>query len=511
VTFAIFIACANVLGKWYGCNVTDVFWKLHFTSAAVFLILLMASYMLTTPYHSCWRFLNVSDKDAFTIYRKFIRIVIISFLAMIIAPFLSEFGSLLSGALAIYYFAEMAIARKLIEKALNMKKPSKNFFSFKLVAHINSKVAFLCLMGMSWIIFTNYHSSNSSFFENFKNIYIVILEIFFSQTFISKIVSRFVMQLESIEHKTHPSTTTQMREKNLISICNVVVTAFYVSAVWGFWKYHRIGSTDHDLCDKIMMTSAIVFMTIIIHKGFKEFANALLEKAETSIDTKYKTQLQTFLPTISTIFYVILFVSSALLILSNLGFSIAPILAAFTVFSAAIGLAAQEIIQSFLHGIMFLIEKDLYVGAYVSINGMSGVIDKLSTRVLYLRGDDGALYTIPYGTIGAVANHSKDYSYYYGELHIDHTNNIEDVSKILHQVIDEMKKEESYRSTIPGNAEILGLKPFDLSGPKIFWRIKTLPDANGDNVKYEIYNRLYSAYKKHGISMPTINYIINTA
>jgi small conductance mechanosensitive channel len=252
-------------------------------------------------------------------------------------------------------------------------------------------------------------------------------------------------------------------------------------------------------------------MTIIIYKGFKEFANALLEKAETSVDVEYKTRLQTFLPTLSAIFFTILFVSSALLILSNLGFSIAPILAAFTVFSAAIGLAAQEIIRSFLHGITFLIEKDLYVGAYVSINGMNGVIEKLSTRVLYLRGNDGVLYAIPYCAIGIVANHSRDYSYYYGELHIGHADNIEDVSKILCRVIDEMKEEEHYRGATLGKAEIFGLKPFDLSGLKIFWRVKTSPDVSGSIVKYEIYNRLYSAYKKHGINIPTVNYVINTA
>jgi small conductance mechanosensitive channel len=327
---------------------------------------------------------------------------------------------------------------------------------------------------------------------------------------VSQIIIKFAEQLDSIKNGTYTKLSIQRRQKNLIFICDIIVMAFYLSILYAFLGCISVYMQERIFHEKIVIVG-IILATIIAYKGFNELADSLLEKADGPDNCAgYKIKLQTFLPTVSAIFHIILFITAGLLVLANLGISIAPILATFTVFSAAVGLAAQDIIRSFLHGITFLIEEDLYVGAYVEINGMNGVIEKLSARVLYLRGDDGALYTIPYNVISVVTNCSKNYSYYYGTLQIHKEDDVDEISEILRQVVDGMQKEESYRDAILGKAEIFGLKPFDLFSLKIFWRVKTSPNAKGIIAKYEIYKRLYTMYKKHGISIPSANYIIHT-
>jgi small-conductance mechanosensitive channel len=483
----------------------------HAGLAIIFSLLSTLSYAATAPDNRSYlRFFNTFDQNAPVVYKKFLRIIIVSFLMTTTAAFGAEWDYFLSGATAIYYFLEIKISKKLIDGALNLKKPPENSFPFKFVAYINAKIDFLCLIGMFLAIFTRRQPSNTLFFENLKNIHCVVFGIFFVQAVISQIINKFMERLDAIEAEKSTQSIIQRRQKNLIFICGSVATAFYFCAVCALLAYVNAGLGERIFHDKVVIVGGIILAAVVAYKGFNEFTAAILEKAESETNnTEYRIKLQTFLPTVSAIFYVILFITSALLALANLGVNVAPILATFTVFSAAVGFAAQDIIRSFLHGITFLVEEDLYVGAYVKINGMNGTIEKLSARVLYLRGDDGTLYTIPYNVVNTIANLSRTYSYYYGALHVHNGDDIEKVSKILREVVANMKKEENYRDVILEEAEIYGLTPFDLSGLKICWRVKTSPDAHGVAVKYEIHNRLYHAYKKCGITIPTANYIIN--
>ncbi|MDR0631746.1 MAG: mechanosensitive ion channel [Holosporaceae bacterium] len=511
LTVVIFIMCTG-LALEYWWNRANVVCQSHFRLIIIFSILLTTSYAITTPYHPRLRVLNISDRDAILVYKKFLRVVVLSFIMTMIASFKPEWRYFFVGLTIIYYFSEMMASRDIINDIFAMKKMKGGSFSFQLTNYINGKLVFLCLAGMIVSVFMTHSTAERFFFESLKNIYRIVATIFFSQIAISKIIDKFVKQLDSVRQGIHSKLTASKRQKNLIWICDVMVIIFYLFIVCSVLKYIGISLGEHVFHEKTVTVSGIIFATILIYRGFHEFADILLEKAKDDANEEnYKIKLETFLPTLSTIFYTILFATSSLLVLANLGINIAPILAAFTVFSAAIGLAAQDIIRSFLHGITFLIEKDLYIGAYVKINEKEGAIEKLAARVIYLRGDEGAIHIIPYSMVNTVTNYSQDYSCYCGSLYINAEDDIEKNSQILRDIVKNMKNEEDYRDVILGEVEIHGLKPFDLTKPQIYWKIKTSPSSQGLALKYEIYRRLYAEYKKQNISFPTANFIASSA
>jgi small-conductance mechanosensitive channel len=459
--------------------------------------------MITAPNHPGLRFLKISDKEAISMHRKFLRIVAVSFSAAAASSLFPMHGHFLGILIIVCYFLEIKLSEKPINKMLLLTKSKNESFSCRLVAFINQKIAFICLFAMFFVIFVNQESKKIFFFKNLSNIYCVLAMIFLLQAFTSSIINKIMAQLDSVKNGIHSKLTAKKRQKNLTWICDIIIIVFYLFAVYMFLKH--IGVTLHKRIfhDTSVTVGGIIFVTVIIYRGFNEFADTILEKAKVADQSDYEIKLKTFLPPLSAIFYTLLFVISGLLILSNLKINIAPILAAFTVFSAAIGLAAQDIIRSFLHGITFLIEKNIYIGAYIKIDQRSGVVEKLSTRVLYLRDDSGSVHVIPYSAIGAVTNCSENYLYYHGELTFCAEDDIATVSQLLTDVVSNMRKEERYKEVILSDVEIHGLKPFDFTGPKICWRIKTMANACGKAVKYEIFKRLYAEYKKHGIRIPT--------
>jgi small conductance mechanosensitive channel len=301
------------------------------------------------------------------------------------------------------------------------------------------------------------------------------------------------------------------------------VISFYLIATCFAFRQAGVDLHQHIFRDEIMIVLGIIWGDVIIYKGFKGFTVALMKDSgakdedddlDYTVETgesDYAVKVQTFLPTVSLVFYVVLFMVSGLLILSNLGVNVAPILAAFTVFGAAVGLAAQDLIRSFMYGIVFLLEKDLYVGEYVKINGAEGTVERLSARALYLREINGALHTIPYNMIGSVTSYSQNYLYYNGVLPVGSGEDPALVAGILTDVIDTMKKEENYRDRIIGNVEIFGLCRFDLTGMKMPWRVKTSTDFTGLNVKYEIYRRIHEEYLRRGMKIPIADTIMAAA
>jgi small-conductance mechanosensitive channel len=244
-----------------------------------------------------------------------------------------------------------------------------------------------------------------------------------------------------------------------------------------------------------------VFVTIIIYKIFREFILVLEERASSGHNERYR-KLRTFLPIISIVFSSMLFIIAALIALANLGVNIGPVLAAFSIFSAAIGLAAKDIIQGFLHGIILLVENIMYIGELVKVNDALGRVESLSVRVMQLRSLNGSVHTIPYNLVNSVINFSREYACVVDSLHCE-AKDLAKVCSILKDLTQKMRQEPEYSNVIMDDVVIRGVQPFDLTGVKIFWTLRISASSIADLVKYAIYMRLVDEFKQHGVEVPT--------
>jgi small-conductance mechanosensitive channel len=479
-----------------------------------FSCLLITSYILSAPNHAHLRFLATSNDESKLLCGTLLRIVIASFSAMVIVSIVAScqnngaghlifYEYFFSALVVLYYFAEMLKAHNLIDKILFVNKFREYSMAAKLVSFLNEKFPFLAIVGMIATISFNYVSSTKVeviFFKNVSDVCALLVAMFVLQAAVAAVINKFVKKLECLEKS---ESTASSKRKNLVWICDVIVLAIYFSVVCFALKCVGLDVHQHILHNKSVTIALVVFINIIINRGFNEFANAIIEKEEKDDGSDgYKVKLLTFIPTISVIFNALLFGTSGLVILANLGINISPILATLAVFSASIGLAAKDVIQSFLQGIMLLIEKNFYVGECVMIDGVVGVIEKLSVRVIHLRGADGSLTVIPYHMINVIVNYSRDYACCNDELIVGAKENVNKVTQILVRVINEMKKDPNYAGKILSDVMIYGLKPFDLAGLKIYWNVQTIPGISGILLKYEIYRRLGEEFQKQGIEIP---------
>lgn len=100
-----------------------------------------------------------------------------------------------------------------------------------------------------------------------------------------------------------------------------------------------------------------------------------------------------------------------LMILSELGFNITPLLASAGVLGLAISLGSQTLFNDLIKGFFILTEDTLTIGDtvsfYISSNNYRGVVENITLRNVQLRDDKDQVHTIPFSTIGPIINESR--------------------------------------------------------------------------------------------------------
>src|SRR3546814_554921 len=121
------------------------------------------------------------------------------------------------------------------------------------------------------------------------------------------------------------------------------------------------------------------------------------------------SRIATVLPVIRAFLLVAIVTISVLMALAALGVNIGPLLAGAGVVGLAVGFGAQTLVKDVITGLFYLVEDAFRKGEYIQCSGGKGVVEKISLRSVQLRHHNGPLNTIPFGEMGNITNHSRDW------------------------------------------------------------------------------------------------------
>ena len=108
---------------------------------------------------------------------------------------------------------------------------------------------------------------------------------------------------------------------------------------------------------------------------------------------------------------VVVVLVAGMLVLSELGISIAPILATAGVAGIAIAFGAQSLIKDYFTGFFLLVEDQIRQGDVVEIAGKSGEVEEVTLRYVRLRDGDGYVHFVPNGEIKVVVNRTRTHAF----------------------------------------------------------------------------------------------------
>ena len=224
----------------------------------------------------------------------------------------------------------------------------------------------------------------------------------------------------------------------------------------------------------ISIVSALVIAQII-WRLVSGTIRRYLERTDKDGNTIERSRrVRTLLPLLRLVVRVVLTVMVGLIVLSELGVNIAPLLAGAGVVGIAVGFGAQKLVQDIITGIFILIEDTISLGDVVRLDSShSGVVEGMSIRALKLRDVAGNLHSVPFSSVGSVTNMSKEFAYAVFDVGIGYGEDVDQVSEVLRQIGAEMRADPSWGDKILEPLDVQGLERFDTVAVVIKARFKT--------------------------------------
>lgn len=198
---------------------------------------------------------------------------------------------------------------------------------------------------------------------------------------------------------------------------------------------------------------------------------------------------------------VVLTVLVAMLVLNELGVSIAPLLGAAGVVGIAVGFGAQSLIRDYFNGFFLLVENQIRVGDVVRIADKAGLVEEVSLRRIRLRDYDGSVHYVPNGLITTVTNLSTEFAYALMDVRIAYGEDVERAMSILRDIAREIRASPDHAARILDDIDIAGVEELGDSAIVLRCRIKVRPLEQW-TVKREFLKRLKERFAVERIEIP---------
>jgi small conductance mechanosensitive channel len=188
------------------------------------------------------------------------------------------------------------------------------------------------------------------------------------------------------------------------------------------------------------------------------------------------------------------------MVLSELGMNVAPILASAGVLGLAIGFGAQNLVKDFLSGVMMMVEDQYGVGDEVNLGEAIGTVEHVALRVTRVRDVDGTVWYVRNGEILRVGNSSQNWARTVLDVKVGYDEDLRRVREVLQDVAHGLWDDEDFRDIILEEPEVWGVQELAPDGTVVRVTLKTAPLKQW-GVAREMRERIKARFDHEGISM----------
>jgi small-conductance mechanosensitive channel len=199
---------------------------------------------------------------------------------------------------------------------------------------------------------------------------------------------------------------------------------------------------------------------------------------------------------------VVVVLVAGMLILNELGISIAPILATAGVAGIAIAFGAQSLIKDYFTGFFLLLEDQVRVGDVVEVAGKGGLVEEMTLRYVRLRDLDGHVHFIPNGEIKLVTNRTRVYATPVIDVPISYAEDAERVMQVMRETAAGLRADPAWSARIAADLEPIQMERWADSSVVLRSRLRVVPPIEQWNVRREYLRRLKKAFDERGIEIP---------
>jgi len=196
---------------------------------------------------------------------------------------------------------------------------------------------------------------------------------------------------------------------------------------------------------------------------------------------------------------------AALVIMSEIGLNLGPLIAGAGIAGIAVGFGAQSVVKDFLSGLFMMIEDDYGVGDMIDFGGTMGIVEEVSLRSTTIRDRNGTVWHVPNGQIEQVANFSQLGLRARINIEVAYNVDLRTAIRVINRVGEQMWESEICKGRLAGPPKVSGiqeLRPSAVAIRAVVETVPALPWSEKRLMEREFRLRIKEAFDANGIEMP---------
>ncbi|MDZ7769924.1 MAG: mechanosensitive ion channel family protein [Woeseiaceae bacterium] len=289
----------------------------------------------------------------------------------------------------------------------------------------------------------------------------------------------------------------------LVNLIVGVLAIALIAESWGAGIAELLSTNlGSRIAETALAVGLILIATFALWNAASILVARLLHVTSTKLDHERKLRrMNTLVPLLTNTLQTTISIFAGLLILSELGINIAPLLAGAGILGLAIGFGAQTLVKDLITGVTILLEDAATIGDVIEVAGHLGVVEEMRIRIIQLRDLAGVVHIIPYSEVTTVKNYTKEFSYKVFEIGVAYRENSDRVCEILMEISEDLSSDATHGPNILEPLQILGVDQFADSAVIIKARLKTMPGMQWATGR-EFNRRMKLRFDEEGIEIP---------
>lgn len=187
--------------------------------------------------------------------------------------------------------------------------------------------------------------------------------------------------------------------------------------------------------------------------------------------------------------------------LSVLGVNTGALLASAGVLGFAVGFGAQTMVKDLLNGLFLLAEGQYTLGDTIEVNGVSGVVERVTLRTTTLRNPNGDVHIVPSGDVRLVTNKSKGWSRVQLDVGLTYTTPVEQALEVLGRYCADLVVDPELAENLTEEPRVLGVEAFQ-DHQYVVRVVARVPADRRRATERRMRRLLRAAFEREGLEVP---------
>ncbi|MGP3591123.1 mechanosensitive channel protein [Vagococcus sp. WN89Y] len=246
-----------------------------------------------------------------------------------------------------------------------------------------------------------------------------------------------------------------LKTARILTVCTTVLLLLNAWGLFDFWNWLNNGAGEKTV-DILIRIALILFFSAV---GWTLLASIIENRLASDIHGRPlpSARTRTLLTLFRNALAVIISTITVMIVLSEIGVNIAPLLAGAGALGLAISFGSQTLVKDIITGIFIQFENGMNTGDLVTIGPLTGTVERMSIRSVGVRQDTGAYHIIPWSSITTFANFVRGIGSVVANYDVDRHEDTDKANQALKDAVAEMMENEEIRGLVIGEPSFVGI------------------------------------------------------